>query len=126
MAATIDLTTVTTTRATEQVVAMLTRAGLKPHFGPDGSRPYRGAVEIRFDEGGVHGVFGVVLIGVRTGRILRGSIHYGNNSRPQKLNGYREVHPKVASLLALASQLPRRRERHDRHADADRVWIITR
>lgn len=95
----IDLIAISTTRATEQVVAMMEEAGLKPCFGPDGAKAYQGAVRIVFDESGRGGVFGVILIGSRSGRILRGEIYYGNDSAAHKLHGYWEVRRTIASLL---------------------------
>jgi hypothetical protein len=99
MTMSIDLTAINTTRATEQVVAMMEAAGLKPCYGPDGTRPYQGAVRIVFDERGRSGAFGVILVGSRSGRILRGEFYYGNDSAAHKLNCYWEVRRAIAALL---------------------------
>lgn len=102
MAATIDLTGIRTTAATRRIVDMLAEAGLDPQFTLSGPKPYRGAVTIVFDESGANGTFGAMEIGAHSGRILRTTIYYGNDSDAQRLKGYRETHPKVSSLAYLA------------------------
>jgi hypothetical protein len=98
---TIDFTGVAATRATRQVAAMMEQAGLRPHYGPDGAKPYRGATTIIIDEGGRAGVFGAVLVGARTGKILRAVICYGNDADPLRLDGYEAVRRNISSLLTL-------------------------
>lgn len=86
-----DLAPITTTRAVRQLVALMEQEGLAPTYGPEGPTPYRGSVRICFDEGGNNGRFGVILIGARSGKVVRGEIHHGNTARPRLVNGYEKV-----------------------------------
>ncbi len=98
----IDLTGVTTTSATRNVIALLGKAGLNPHFGPDGSKPFKGAVQLMFDEGGVNGLYGVLYVGARSGKILRASLYSGNGDRHgQRHVGYLSVRRAFSSFLAI-------------------------
>jgi hypothetical protein len=94
----IDLSQVTTTPATVRIIALMSQAGLDPHFGSAVPTPHKGSIEIIFDEGGENGVFGVMSIGATSGRILRTVIHHGNHADPQELDGYRGIHRALVSL----------------------------
>lgn len=58
-----------------RIVQVAMAAGLNPHTS---AVPYRGAVELRFNAGGVDGTFGYARIGARTGRVLAASLRLGN------------------------------------------------
>lgn len=101
MTATIDLTAITTTRATRHVITLMDTAGLHPHYGPDGARALDGAVRVFFDEGGRGGVFGAIVIGAESGQIVRGEIWYGTDSERQPIRGCQDIRRHLMSLLAL-------------------------
>lgn len=62
------------TRVTRQLVSQAQTAGLRPHVQP----PYRGSYQVYLDAGGIDGLFGALVVGASTGRILRAYFTRGN------------------------------------------------
>jgi hypothetical protein len=71
------------TPVTDQIFKLAETAGLRPYW----AAPYGNSREIRFDPGGPAGPFGTILVGLRSGRILRATIVYGSDGPSKSYQG---------------------------------------
>lgn len=85
------------TNTTEQIIRQAAIAGLNPSTVVE---PVRGAREITFDQGGKDGAFGLIRVGVRTGRITSATITHGNSNlhRPVRCVGAVETRRALRSV----------------------------
>jgi hypothetical protein len=93
------------TGGTEQLVTLATTAGLRPHVqvDQDGRTIYRGTYTIIVNGTGEHSPFGGIVVGATTGRVLRGSITYGNDGPTRRYRGARQVLAAIRALVRNAS-----------------------
>lgn len=89
-------------RTALQLIAYAMDAGLAPHTYLEYGRPVtRGAVRVIIDGTGMDSPFGVFYVGAQTGRVLRGSITYGNEGPRKHYTGARAMQ---AALRTLANR----------------------
>jgi hypothetical protein len=87
------------TVAVQRIMDAAERAGLNPTFD---ERPYRGSVELHLDaKQGPDSPFGVVRIGVRTGRVLYAALVQGNEGVRQRFEGGRVCDDMLRAIRAL-------------------------
>jgi hypothetical protein len=89
----------TATTVTEQIMKLAEQAGLRPIW----RGRYGGIREILLNAPGEAGVFGVIEVGARSGKVLRATLHYGNGGRTQKLTGAVEVRAVLKELAEEAT-----------------------
>lgn len=87
----------TSTTVTDQIFKLAEQAGLRPSW----SEPYGNTREILLDGEGVNAPFGTIHVGLRSGKVLRATIIYGNGGRTRKYEGAVAVR---AALRAIAEE----------------------
>lgn len=83
------------TTATNQIVALAEKAKLHPTWQP----AYRGVTTITLNGEGAGGVFGVIQVGARSGRILRGELIYGTDGPRRRYVGAVAVRTALKALV---------------------------
>ncbi len=86
------------TATVEQITAAAMTAGLAPHTYLRSPRSVR---EVTLNSRTTDGAFGTVVIGARTGRVLRADLTYGNTGPTVHFRGGRAV---LRALRVLAAQ----------------------
>jgi hypothetical protein len=84
-----------TTAYTDRTIAYAAQAGLRP----EESGTYRGAVAVNLNGSGEHATFGTIVVGTKTGAVLRATLTYGNHGSTQKFEGARAVRRAIKALV---------------------------
>lgn len=96
--------TATVTATVARITALLVLLGMAPRTGV---RPYRGTLELRFFGYGPDSPFGVVRIGARKGRVLRGFVQHGNSGRKRTFTGCADALAAVREIAPTAGAVVR-------------------
>jgi hypothetical protein len=96
------------TGGTDQLVTYAEAAGLRPtvQVDRDGRTTYAGTYKILLNGEGVDSPFGGILVGAKTGRILRGSLTFGNGGPTRTYLNATEVLSALRGLAVMPAATP--------------------
>jgi hypothetical protein len=84
-----------TTAYTDRTIAYAAQAGLRPAEG----RTYRGAVTVSLNGRGEDATFGSIVVGTKTGTVLRATLTDGNHGSTREFEGPLAVLRAVKALV---------------------------